>query len=110
MTTGIAIITSIIGIIIGWFLHLFFGKVKVVTKEVIKEIIKEVKVNQVQVAEVVIEGDDAYIVGFDYFNRKQVITIKYNKNILSNYKNGDIFFYTSTYESAKLDFTNVSIA
>lgn len=110
MTIGIAIITGIIGIIVGWFLHLYFGKSKVVTKEVIKEVIKEVRFNQVQVAEVVIEGDTAYIVGWNYYGRFKVTSKKYKTEELVSYKNGDIFEYIGSSTEANLILETVSIA
>jgi len=106
----------IITAILGFLLSYLFKKTKTieVIKEVPVEVIKLVevktKINQVQVAEVVTEGDFQHILGFDYFNRKQVITINYRKGMLDNFKNGDIFEYVNSSTQAELIFDTVSIA
>lgn len=113
----------IFGAILGYAIsHFFFPKTITVVKEVIKEVVKEVPVevvkivevkrvvNQCQVAEVVTEGDFQHILGFDYYNRKQVISTSYRKGMLDNLKNGDIILYTGQIVAAELDFNTISVA
>ena len=98
----------IITAILGFLLSYLFRKTK--TIEVVKEVIKLVevktKVNQVQVAEGIIQ----YIKGWDYFNRKQVVTKHYGLSVLSPFKNGDIFEYVGDPKEAELIFETVSYA
>ena len=108
MEITFAIVLIVVALIIGWFLHKFFGKPKTVEVTKIVEVLKVV--NQVQVAEVVMDGNQEFIKGFDYYNRKAVITKKYNENVLSQFKNGDIFLYTGEFNNATLILNTVSIA
>lgn len=96
------IITAILGFLFCYLLK------KPKTVEVIKIVEVKERVNQCQVAEVVTENSQQYILAWDYFNRKQVITKHYNKGTLDSYKNGDIFEYTGDYQKAELIFETVS--
>ena len=113
------IFSAILGYAIS---HFFFPKTITVVKEVIKEVIKEVPVevvkivevkrvvNQCQVAEVVIEGNEQYLKAWDYYNRKQVISKMYGIGALNHLKNGDVLLYLGTPESAELELSTVSPA
>ena len=102
----------IITAILGFFISLLFKRVKTieVIKEIPIEIIKLVEVNQCQVGEIVTEDNFQYIIAWDYYNRKQVITKKYTKGMLDNFKNGDIFQYLNSSTQAELIFDTVSVA
>lgn len=96
----------IITAILGFLFCYLFRKPKIV--EITKFVEVKVRVNQCQVAEVVTEELGQYILAWDYFNRKQVITKRYNVGTLNSYKNGDIFEYTGDSQKAELIFETVS--
>jgi hypothetical protein len=99
---------SIISFIVGFAISFFFFK-----KSTVKEIIKTIEVikstNQVQVAEIVTTDSEQFLKGFDYYNRKAVVSVNYPVGTLSMLKNGDILLYSKQADAAELILSSVSI-